>query len=132
MVTDPVSDMLTRIRNAVRARHPRVDMPASRLKAEIARILKEEGYISSYRVVEETKVKKTLRIMLRYTQERRNVITDMRRVSRPGCRRYVCKAEIRPVVGGLGISILSTPRGVMTGESARKTGVGGELLCEVW
>jgi small subunit ribosomal protein S8 len=132
MVTDPVSDMLTRIRNAVRARHQRVDMPSSRLKSEIARILKEEGYISSYRVVDETKVKKTLRLMLRYTPERRNIITDIRRVSKPGCRRYVGKTDIRPVVGGLGISILSTPRGVMTGDSARKNGVGGELLCEIW
>jgi small subunit ribosomal protein S8 len=132
MVTDPVSDMLTRIRNAVRARHQRVDMPSSRLKSEIARILKEEGYISSYRVVDDTKVKKTLRLMLRYTPERRNIITDIRRVSKPGCRRYVGKTDIRPVVGGLGISILSTPRGVMTGDSARKNGVGGELLCEIW
>ncbi len=132
MQTDPIADMLTRIRNAARVRQQRVDMPASRMKAELARILKEEGYISSFRVVEDTKVKKTLRVMLRYTPERRNVITNLKRISRPGCRRYVGKGEIRPVVGGLGISILSTPRGLMTGQQARKTGVGGELLCEVW
>jgi small subunit ribosomal protein S8 len=132
MQTDPIADMITRIRNAARARQQRVDMPTSRMKAELARILKEEGYITSFRVVEETKVKKTLRVMLRYTPERRNVITNLKRISRPGCRRYIGKGEIKPVVGGLGISILSTPRGLMTGQQARKTGVGGELLCEVW
>ena len=131
MTTDPIADMLTRIRNAARARHPRVDMPSSKLKVEIARILKEEGYIANYKVVEE-KGKKTLRVFLRYTPERRSVITDLKRVSRPGSRRYVGKTEIRPVVGGMGIAILSTPRGLMTGQAARKEGVGGELLCEVW
>ena len=106
-------------------------MPASKLKLEIARILKEEGYLANYKVVDE-KGKKTLRVFLRYTPERRSVITDLQRVSRPGSRRYVGKSGIRPVVGGMGISILSTPRGVMTGQSARKEGLGGELLCEVW
>ena len=132
MITDPIADMLTRIRNAARAKHPRVDLPASKLKVEIARILKEEGYVASYKVVDESKVRKTLRVFLRYTPERRSVITDLRRISRPGCRRYVGRTEIRAVVGGMGIAILSTPRGVMTGTSARKTGVGGEVLCEVW
>jgi small subunit ribosomal protein S8 len=132
MTTDPIADMLTRIRNAVRARHARVDLPSSKLKVEIARILKDEGYLSNYKVVDETKVKKTLRVFLRYTPDRRSVITDLKRVSRPGCRRYVGKTRIRPVVGGMGISILSTPRGVMTGQTARREGVGGELLCEVW
>jgi small subunit ribosomal protein S8 len=131
MITDPIADMLTRIRNAVRARHPRVDMPASKLKAEIARIMKEEGYLSTYKIVDENK-KKVLRVFFRYTNDRRSVLTGLRRVSRPGCRRYVAKNEIRAVVGGMGISILSTPRGIMTGQSARKEGVGGELLCEVW
>lgn len=131
MTTDPIADLLTRIRNATRAKHPRVDLPASKLKLEITRILKEEGYLTSYKVVDE-KGKKTLRIFLRYTPDRRSVITNLKRVSRPGCRHYVGKTEIRPVVGGMGISILSTPRGLMTGHSARKTGVGGELLCEVW
>jgi small subunit ribosomal protein S8 len=131
-MTDPIADMLTRIRNAARAKHPRVDLPASKLKAEIARILKEEGYISTYKVVEDGKTKKILRIFLKYTPDRRPVITDLRRVSRPGCRTYVGKSEIRAVVGGMGVSILSTPRGLMTGRTARRTGVGGELLCEVW
>jgi small subunit ribosomal protein S8 len=131
MTTDPIADMLTRIRNAVRAKHPRLDLPSSKLKIEIARILKEEGYLASFKVVDE-KGKKMLRVFLRYTPDRRGVITDLRRVSRPGSRRYVGKTGIRAVVGGMGISILSTPRGLMTGQAARKEGVGGELLCEVW
>lgn len=132
MQTDPIADMLTRIRNAAKARHPRVDLPSSKLKVQIARLLKEEGYISTFKVVDENKIKKTLRLFLRYTQDKRSVITDLRRVSRPGCRRYVGKTEIRAVVGGMGVAILSTPRGVMTGQAAKKAGVGGELLCEVW
>jgi small subunit ribosomal protein S8 len=131
MTTDPIADLLTRIRNAAKAKHPRVDLPASKLKLEIARILKEEGYLANYKVVDE-KGKKTLRVFLRYTPERRSVITDLQRVSRPGSRRYVGKFGIRPVVGGMGIAILSTPRGLMTGQAARKEGLGGELLCEVW
>ena len=131
MITDPIADLLTRIRNGSRARHPRVDLPSSKLKVEIARILKEEGYITNFKVADE-KGKRTLRVFLRYTPDRRSVITDLRRVSRPGSRRYTGKAGIRPVVGGLGIVILSTPRGIMTGQAARKEGVGGELLCEVW
>jgi len=131
MTTDPIADMLTRIRNAVRARHPRVDLPSSKLKVEIARILKDEGYLANFKVVDE-KGKKTLRVFLRYTPDRHGVITDLKRISRPGSRRYVGKTDIRAVVGGMGISILSTPRGLMTGQSARKAGVGGEVLCEVW
>ncbi|HEY6444765.1 MAG TPA: 30S ribosomal protein S8 [Candidatus Acidoferrales bacterium] len=131
MTTDPIADLLTRIRNGSRARHSRVDMPSSKLKIEVARILKEEGYVVNFKVVEE-KGKKTLRVFLRYTPERRSVITDLKRVSRPGSRRYVGKSEIRQVVGGMGIAIVSTPRGLMTGQAARKEGVGGELLCEVW
>ncbi len=132
MNTDPVADLLTRIRNAARARHARVDVPASKLKIEIARILKEEGYISAYKVVDETKARKTLRVFLKYTPDKRSVITGLRRVSRPGSRNYVGASEIRGVVGGLGISVLTTPRGVMTGRAARKARVGGEVLCEVW
>jgi len=131
MITDPIADLLTRIRNGSRARHPRVDLPSSKLKVEIARILKDEGYIANFKVADE-KGKRTLRIFLRYTPDRRSVITDLRRVSRPGSRRYIGKTGIRPVVGGMGIAILSTPRGIMTGQTARKEGVGGELLCEVW
>ncbi len=132
MITDPIADMLSRIRNAGMARMPRVEMPASKLKIEIARILKEEGYISSYKVSDDGKPRKALRLVLKYTPGKRCVITDLRRISRPGSRRYVGKADLRPVVGGLGTSILTTPKGVMTGRAARKAGVGGELLCEIW
>jgi small subunit ribosomal protein S8 len=132
MQTDPISDMLTRIRNAAGARHARVELPASKLKIEIARVLKEEGYISTYKVVEENKTRKALRVFLKYTPDRRPVITGLRRISRPGSRRYLSVDEIRPVVGGLGISIMTTPRGVMTGRVARKERLGGEILCEVW
>jgi small subunit ribosomal protein S8 len=131
MITDPIADMLTRIRNAARAKHPRVDLPSSKMKVEIARILKEEGYLSNFKVVDE-KGKKTLRVFLRYTPDRHSVITDVKRVSKPGSRRYVGKFGIRAVMGGMGVSILSTPRGLMTGQTARKEGLGGELLCEVW
>jgi small subunit ribosomal protein S8 len=107
-------------------------VPVSKLKTEIARILKEEGYISTYKMVEENKQRKTLRIFLKYTPDRRSVITGMKRISRPGQRNYRGATEIKPVVGGLGISILTTPKGIMTGRAARKANVGGELLCEVW
>ena len=132
MQTDPISDMLTRIRNAARARHARVELPASKLKIEIARVLKEEGFISTYKVVDESKTRKALRLFLKYTPDKSSVISDVRRVSRPGSRRYLGAREIRGVCGGLGVSILSTPRGVMTGRAARKQGLGGEVLCEVW
>jgi small subunit ribosomal protein S8 len=132
MQTDPIADFLTRIRNAVAAKHARLDLPASKLKLEIARILKEEGYIASYKMVEENKIRKMLRVFLKYTPDRRSVITGLRRVSRPGSRRYVAAAEIKPVVGGLGISILTTPKGLMSGRAARRARIGGELLCEIW
>ena len=130
-LTDPVADFLTRIRNAMRARHQKLDVPASKLKAEIARILKEEGYIANYKPVEEGGMK-VLRVYLKYTVNNESVICDLKRVSRPGCRVYQGKSEIRRVQGGLGIAILTTPKGVMTGRQARREGVGGELLCEVW
>jgi small subunit ribosomal protein S8 len=126
MQTDPISDLLTRIRNAAKARHARVDIPTSKLKVEVARILKEEGYISTYKLIEENKTRKTLRLFLKYTPDKRSVIT------KPGSRRYLGSLGIRPVVGGMGISIMTTPRGVMTGRAARKAHVGGEVLCEVW
>ena len=132
MQTDPISDMLTRIRNAARARHGRVEIPASKLKIEIARVLKEEGYITSYKVADDGKARRVLRVVLKYAPDKRSVITDLRRISHPGSRRYVGASEIRPVVGGLGINILTTPRGIMTGRAARKERVGGEVLCEVW
>jgi len=132
MTTDPIADLLTRIRNASRAKHSRVDLPSSKLKVELARILKEEGYLANFKVVEEQKPKKTLRLFLRYTPDRRSVITDLKRVSRPGSRRYVGKTDIRQVVGGMGISIVSTAKGLMTGQAARKAGIGGEMMAEVW
>ena len=130
-LTDPVADFLTRIRNAMRARHQKLDVPASKLKAEIARILKEEGYISNYKPTEEDGMK-VLRVYLKYGVNSESAIRDLQRVSRPGCRVYLGKDEIRRVQGGLGISIMTTPKGVMTGRQARREGVGGELLCEVW
>ncbi len=131
MTSDPIADMLTRVRNALTARHPKVDVPASKLKTEIARILKEEGYIANYKVAEEG-VKKVIKIYLKYATDNSPVITGIERVSRPGCRNYSGMKEIPRVQGGLGISILTTPRGVMTGRTARKESVGGEILCRVW
>jgi small subunit ribosomal protein S8 len=130
-LTDPVADFLTRIRNAMRARHQKLDIPASKLKAEIARILKEEGYISNYKPTEEDGMK-VIRVYLKYGANNESVIRDLKRISRPGCRIYQGKNEIRRVQGGFGIAILTTPKGVMTGRQARREGVGGELLCEVW
>ena len=131
MVTDPIADLLTRIRNAMAVGHPRVDMPSSKLKVEVARILKEEGYVANFRVAEEDG-KRTLKVYLKYRPDRRSVITQLKRVSRPGCRVYVGSKEVPPVIGGMGISILTTSRGVMTGKRARTMGVGGELLCSVY
>ena len=126
MISDPIADMLTRVRNAISARHPKVDVPASRLKAEIARILKEEGYIANYKVAEEG-AKKTIKIYLKYGSDNAPVISAIERVSRPGCRVYVGQTEIPRV-----LNILTTPRGVMTGRDAHKERVGGEILCRVW
>jgi small subunit ribosomal protein S8 len=131
MTSDPIADMLTRVRNAIRARHPKADVPASRLKIEIARILKEEGYIATYKVVEEG-AKKTIRIYLKYSPDNAPVISAIERVSRPGCRVYVGQTNIPRVLGGMGINILTTPRGVMTGRDAHKEHIGGEILCRVW
>ena len=119
MQTDPIADFLTSIRNATSSKHQRVDVPASRLKTEIARILKEEGYISTFKMVDENKTRKMLRVFLKYTPDRRSVITGIKRISRPGQRRYAGALDVKPVVGGLGISILTTPRGLMTGRAAR-------------
>ena len=130
-LTDPVADFLTRIRNSIRARHQKLDVPASKLKAEIARILKDEGYIANFKATEENG-QKILRVYLKYGTNNEAAIRDLQRVSRPGCRVYVGRDEIRRVQGGLGISIMTTPKGVMTGRQARREGVGGEILCEVW
>jgi len=130
-LTDPVADMLARIRNAITSRHQKVDIPASKLKLEIARILKEEGYVSNFKATEE-EGHKVIRIYLKYDNNYDAVISNVARVSRPGCRVYVRRTEIPRVLGGMGINILTTPRGVMTGRQARKQGLGGELLCEIW
>jgi small subunit ribosomal protein S8 len=129
--SDPIADMLTRVRNALIARHQKVDIPASKLKAEIARILREEGYIINFKLAEEGAMK-TIKIYLKYTPTNQPAMTHIERVSRPGCRVYVSSTEIPRVLGGLGINILTTPKGVMTGRAARKEGVGGELLCQVY
>jgi small subunit ribosomal protein S8 len=131
MLSDPIADMLTRVRNALNARHPKVDVPASKLKTELARILKEEGYILNFKLTEEG-ARKFIRLYLKYTPANLPVISHIERVSRPGCRVYVGSQEIQRVLGGLGINILTTPRGVMTGSTARKEGVGGEVLCQIW
>jgi small subunit ribosomal protein S8 len=130
-MTDPIADMLTRVRNAVQAKHQKVDMPASRLKVEIARILKEEGFIAHFKTSEE-EGKNFLTLFLKYGPKGEKVISNIERISRPGCRVYVSKTEIPKVLGGLGINILTTSHGVMTGKQARKQGFGGELLCSVY
>jgi len=129
--------MLTRIRNSVTAKHTRVDMPASRLKAEIARILQDEGYIQGFKLLDEPATKtmpatKTLRLFLKYGPHGERLITGVERISRPGRRVYFGKEEVPEVLAGLGTSILTTSRGVMTGRAAVKAGVGGEVLCNIW
>jgi small subunit ribosomal protein S8 len=131
MLTDPIADYLTRIRNALTAEHSEVEIPASRLKKELTRILKEQGYISDYGV-EPTPVGEVIRIELRYTDERRPVITGMERISRPGRRRYVNGSQVPKVMGGMGTAIVSTSSGVMTGHEARAKKVGGEVVAYVW
>lgn len=132
-MSDPIADMLTRIRNAVSARHDTVDIPASKVKLEIARVLKEEGFIRDYSVQsDEKRVQPDLRVELSYGQRKQPVINGLKRVSKPGLRVYVQQREIPRVYGGLGIAIVSTPRGIMTGQEARRQRVGGELLCYVW
>ena len=130
-VSDPIADMLTRIRNGIRARHSRVEMPSSKLKVEIARILKDEGYIGNYKVAEEGK-KKVLRIALRYDADGVSVISALQRVSKPGRRVYVASKVVPRVLGGLGVAVITTPKGLMTGKAARQAGLGGELICNVW
>jgi small subunit ribosomal protein S8 len=134
-MTDPIADMLARIRNATQSRHPRVDMPASRLKIEIARILESEGYIQGFKVVEPEDgqpPQQKLRLFLKYGPRGERVISGLERVSRPGRRVYFGRDEVPDVLAGLGTSILTTSRGVMTGREAVKAGVGGEVLCNVW
>ena len=136
-MTDPIADMLTRIRNAVSAKHTRVDMPASRNKADIARILQDEGYIQGFKVLDAppgqtTAVSKVLRVFLKYGPHGERLITGVQRISRPGRRVYFGHDDVPEVLAGLGTSILTTSRGVMTGREAAKVGVGGEVLCNIW
>src|SRR5712692_511504 len=133
-MTDPIADMLTRIRNAVAAKHDYVPIPASKMKLAIAQVLKEEGYIKDYQLVQDKdkSVVKTIRVTLNYTSKRDPILSGIQRVSKPGLRVYVQKKEIPRVYGGLGIAILSTPQGIMTGQQAWRNQVGGEILCYVW
>jgi small subunit ribosomal protein S8 len=130
-MNDPIADYLTRVRNALRADHPEVEIPASRLKKEISRILVEQGYLSSFEV-EPTTVGESIRIKLKYTEDRDPVISGLRRISRPGRRRYVGGDEVPRVQGGMGTAIISTSSGVMTGHEAKQAGVGGEVVAYVW
>jgi small subunit ribosomal protein S8 len=130
-VTDPIGDMLTRIRNATMARHDSVPIPSSRMKLYLTKILKQEGFIADYEVVG-NRTQRQIKIILKYAEKNQPVITGLKRVSKPGLRVYVQSSEIPRVYGGLGISIISTSRGVMTGKKAWHQGVGGELLCYVW
>jgi small subunit ribosomal protein S8 len=134
-MTDPISDMLTRVRNAVASKHARVDVPTSKLKAEIARILADEGYISGFKLVDETSAdgrRSVIRLFLKYGPHGERLITGVERISRPGRRVYFGRDDVPHVLGGLGTSILTTSRGVMSGRDAAKAGVGGEVLCNVW
>jgi small subunit ribosomal protein S8 len=133
-MTDPVADFLTRVRNGITAAHQDVEIPSSRLKRELARILKEQGYIRDFEIVAPTPEHpgELIRVVLKYTDERRSAITGLKRVSRPGQRQYVGHTEIPKVLGGMGTTIVSTSRGVMTGHEARDAGVGGEVVAHVW
>jgi small subunit ribosomal protein S8 len=139
-MTDPIADMLTRLRNAVIAKHSRVDVPASKLKVEIAKILEGEGYIQSFKIVDEktpeaakaSVARQMIRIFLKYGPHGERVISGLERISRPGRRVYFRSTDVPVVLGGLGTSILTTSRGVMTGRAAAQAGVGGEVLCNIW
>lgn len=130
-MTDPIADMLTRIRNASKAKLEKVDIPSSKLKLEIAKILKDEGYIKNLKMVKDRR-QGVIRIYLKYTDEESPVIQGIKRISRPGCRVYVGNTSIPKVMAGMGTAILSTPRGVQTGKQAKKDNVGGEVLCHIW
>ncbi|MDI6870753.1 MAG: 30S ribosomal protein S8 [Bacillota bacterium] len=131
VMTDPIGDMLTRIRNASSVHHSSVDVPASRLKLEIARLLKEEGFIRDVETINEGG-KRTLRIFLKYGPQKETVISGIKRISRPGLRVYAKKDEVPKVLGGLGCAILSTPEGLLTDKQCRQKGIGGEVLCYIW
>jgi small subunit ribosomal protein S8 len=131
MMTDPIADMLTRIRNGVRIKAEKVDIPASRMKVEIAKIMKEEGFIKSYKIIKDKK-QGILRVALKYAAENEPLITGLKRISKPGRRVYVGKDNIPSVIGGVGVAVLTTPKGILTDKSCRREGVGGEVLCYIW
>ena len=131
MHSDPIADMLTRIRNGLLARHTKVDIPGSKVKIELARILKEEGYVANYRVANDDN-KQVLKVYLKYRTDRKPVITRLERVSKPSRRVYVDSLSVPKVIGGMGVAVLTTSKGVMTGQKARERGVGGEVLCTVY
>jgi small subunit ribosomal protein S8 len=129
--TDPIADLLTRIRNAVRIRKREVNIPSSKLKVEIAKILKEEGYIRNFKAIDDNK-QGVLTVALKYTDDNQSVISGLRRISRPGCRLYCTRDSVPKVLDGLGIAIISTSRGIVTGKRCQELGVGGEILCYIW
>ncbi len=131
MMTDPIADMLTRIRNASKAKHEKVDIPSSKLKVEIAKILKDEGFVKNVKLVKDRR-QGLIRVYLKYTDDEAPVIQGLKRVSKPGCRVYTGNDSIPRVLNGLGTAILSTPRGIQTGKQAKKDNVGGEVICHVW
>ena len=131
-MTDPIADLLTRIRNAYTVRHDRLDVPASGLKQEVCKILRDEGFIEDFRMLGEGATAKQIRIQLRYTEEGEPLVRRLQKVSRPGRRVYRKAAEIKPVLNGLGVGIVSTSKGLLTDKAARQQGVGGEVLCEIW
>jgi small subunit ribosomal protein S8 len=130
-MTDPISDFLTRLRNALKSRHETVDIPISKMKVDVARIMKEEGFIDNFKAIED-KTQGTLRLYLKYGPENENIINGLKRVSRPGRRVYIGGDEIPYVMGGYGINIISTSKGIITGKEAKRQNIGGEIICEVW
>jgi small subunit ribosomal protein S8 len=131
MLTDPIADMLTRIRNSVLIKAEKVDIPASRLKVEIAKIMKEEGFIKSYKIIKDKK-QGVLRVTLKYAPDNKPIVEGLKRISKPGRRVYVGKDEVPSVMGGMGIAVVTTPRGILTDKACRREGVGGEVLCYIW
>jgi small subunit ribosomal protein S8 len=130
-MTDPIADFLTRIRNALTAHHERVDIPSSKVKVSVARILKEEGYIKNFKIIKDNK-QGVLRVFLKYTEDNKSVIRGLERVSRPGRRVYVGKDDIPPTLSGLGVGIVSTSKGILSDREARRQSVGGEMMCSIW
>jgi small subunit ribosomal protein S8 len=131
MLTDPIADMLTRIRNSILIKAEKVDIPASRLKVEIAKIMKEEGFIKSYKIIKDKK-QGVLRVTLKYAQDNKPIVEGLKRISKPGRRVYVGKDEVPSVMSGMGIAVVTTPKGILTDKACRREGVGGEVLCYIW